>query len=82
MNATGILQNGVIVLDGGMHLPEGTRVMVSIAPSIIKPKSSSTRVEFPLVDSVNPGSVHLTNQMIGEILDEEDAAQILRQAES
>jgi hypothetical protein len=82
MNATGIVQNGVIVLDGGMQLPEGTRVLVSIAPFLIKPKSSSTRVEFPLVDSVNPGSVHLTNQMIGEILDEEDAAQILRQAES
>jgi hypothetical protein len=30
------------------------------------------RVAFPLVPSSVPGSVRLTNAMIGEILDEED----------
>ena len=32
------------------------------------------RVEFPLVPSSAPGSVHLTNEMIADISDEEDAS--------
>lgn len=64
----------MIVLDRGVLLPEGTRVLVSIAPQIIKSQTSSHRVELPLVRSANPGSVCLTNEMIGEIFDAEDIA--------
>lgn len=72
MNITGIVRNGVILLDNDRTLPEGTRVRVSVVESTVKqPKH---RVTFPLVPSENPGSVHLTNDMIGEILDDEDAA--------
>ena len=77
MKTAGIVQNGVIVLDGGVLLPEGTPVVVTIQSPLINEPASAKRIEFPLVDSSNPGSVHLTNGMIGEILDAEDAAQSL-----
>jgi hypothetical protein len=38
------------------------------------PAVGRKRVSFPLVRSTQPGSVHLTNERIAEILDEEDAA--------
>lgn len=72
-----LAEPGVIVLDGSVLLAEGTRVFVTIPSPLIKAKASSRHVEFPLVHDSNPGSVHLTNEMIGEILNEEDAAQIL-----
>ncbi len=71
MNLTGIVRNGVIVLDNGRTLPQGTRVRVSVIESTVKqPKH---RVTFPLVPSENPGSIQSTNEMIGQILDDEDA---------
>ena len=77
MKISGIVLNGVIVLDDSVQLPEGTRVLVSAAPPGIRLKSAQKRVEFPLVPSANPGTVHLTNERIGEILDDEDAANFL-----
>ena len=74
MNLKGIVRTGIIVLAAGTSLPEGTRVLVSVIESTVKqPKH---RVTFPLVPSENPGSVHLTNAMIGQILDDEDSANI------
>ena len=70
----GIVRNGVIILDNGCALPDGTRVRVSVIEST--EKAPKHRITFPLVPSENPGSLHLTNEMIGQILDEEDATEI------
>ena len=75
MQISGRVQNGVIVLDGAMALPEGAVVSVTCrATPVIRVAKNQKRVEFPLVQSSNPGSIHLTNEMIGEILDQEDAS--------
>jgi hypothetical protein len=71
----GRVRNGVVVLENGSALPEGAEVAVSYpAPIPAAPTAERKRVEFPLVRSSQPGSVLLTNERIGEILDEEDAA--------
>lgn len=77
MDISGHIQNGVVVLDSPVTLAEGTAVTVTVTvrsePRIhVAPRRK--RVSFPLVSSNAPGSVHLTNQQIAEILDEEDAA--------
>jgi hypothetical protein len=59
-------------LDGGFTLPEGTCVVVSVIESPEKPRKH--RADFPLVLSASPGWVQLTNEMIGQILDDNDAA--------
>jgi hypothetical protein len=75
MVISGHVQNGVVVLDGNLALPEGAAVVVSYpAPEPIKPAGGNRRVEVPLVRTGQPGSVNLTNQQIADILDEEDAA--------
>ena len=75
MEIRGHVQNGVVVLDGPMSLPEGAAVSVIVrATPVIRVAKNQKRVEFPLVPSSNPGSIHLTNEMIGEILDQEDAS--------
>lgn len=75
MKLSGRVQNGVIVLDGAVKLPEGASVNVfySTEPEIrVSPNQS--RVPFPIVPSSKPGSIHLTNEMIAEILDQEDVS--------
>ena len=73
MEILGHLQNGVIVLDGSVSLPEGAAVTVIVRSSpVMRFAKNPKRVEFPLVHSTAPGSVHLTNERIAEILDEED----------
>ena len=75
MDISGHIQNGVVVLDSPVILAEGTAVTVTVRsePRVhVAPRRK--RVAFPLVSSNAPGSVHLTNQQIAEILDEEDAA--------
>jgi hypothetical protein len=68
---SGIVRNGIITLDTGLVLPEGTRVRIEVVgPTGTSPNQ---RVMFPLVPSENPGSVHVTNEMIAEILDDEDS---------
>lgn len=75
MNIPGRVQDGVIVFDGDVSLPEGAIVSVSFGTSpLIRVAKDQKRVEFPLVRSSKPGTVFLTNEMIGEILDEEDAS--------
>ena len=75
MEIPGHVQNGVVVLDGPMSLPEGAAVTVIVrATPVIRVAKNQKRIEFPLVPSLNPGSIHLTNEMIGEILDQEDAS--------
>jgi hypothetical protein len=75
MEILGHVRNGVIVLDGHPNLPEGAVVTVSYPALPSEPPAvGRKRVSFPLVRSTQPGSVHLTNERIAEILDEEDAA--------
>jgi len=75
MEISGRVQNGVVVLDGNASLPEGVAVTVRVqSPLIIRVAENQLEVEFPLIRSNAPGSVRLTNEMIGQILDEEDAA--------
>lgn len=76
MELSGFVQNGVIVLTGGASLPEGTPVTVRCGVDATTPPPVAERkyVVFPLVDSENPGTLHLTNAMIGEIFDEEEAS--------
>jgi hypothetical protein len=73
MNLQGRVHNGVVILDGGMLLPEGTVVAVSIAPTV-KPAQPKERIEFPLVRSATPGSLNLTGDRIAEILEEVDVS--------
>lgn len=79
MEATGYIQNGVVVLDTPIALPDGTPVTVSVRslPAVYV-SSNPTQVEFPLVRTSAPGSVPLTNERIGEILDQEDLDSIKR----
>lgn len=75
MVISGHIENGVVVLDGGISLPEGAQVSiifpVAMSYSADRPRK---RVELPLVDSKNPGSIKLSAERIAEILDEEDAS--------
>jgi hypothetical protein len=73
MQTQGIVHNGAIIVEGGIPFPEGTRVLVS-AISPAQPASRKTRIKLPLVHGDQPGSIVLTNERIGELFDEEDAA--------
>ena len=75
MEISGRVQNGVVVLDGNASLPEGVAVTVCVQSSLmIRVAPNQSEVDFPLIRSNAPASVHLDNEMIGQILDEEDAA--------
>ncbi|HEV3203455.1 MAG TPA: hypothetical protein VGY77_03685 [Gemmataceae bacterium] len=75
MKFRGRVQNGVVVLERGPALPEGTKVTVSCDTTpVSQPRRKKKRVEFPLVHSKHPGTLNLTGQRIAEILDEEDAS--------
>ena len=75
MEIHGRVQNGVVVLDGDVSLPEGADVSVLYpAPSGSKPAVEKRRIRVPLVQTNQPGSVHLTGERIAEILDDEDAS--------
>jgi len=75
MEIPGRIQNGMVVFDHSASLPEGAAVTVTLPA---KPKvhivPNQSRITFPLVPSATPGNVQLTNAMIGEMLDEEDAS--------
>ncbi len=75
MKLSGRIQNGVVVFDEAPSLPDGTEVVVVVGSDLVIRRAPNRKpVELPLVPSAAPGSVHLTNEMIGQILDEEDAA--------
>ena len=75
MEIPGRVQNGVVVLDSAVVLPEGAPVIVSYkaTPSVSAP-ASKQRIEVPLVRTGEPGTVYLTGQRIAEILDEQDVS--------
>ena len=73
MQTLGHIHNGVVILDGGISLPEGTRVSVSVLPTALAaPEIECVPGKLPLVRSAAAGSVDLTNERIYEILDAED----------
>jgi hypothetical protein len=73
MEIFGTVQNGVVVLDGSVSLPEGANVAVTYpTPRAIRVARNQKRVEFPLFPSSEPGSLDLTNERIAEILDDEE----------
>ena len=73
MELSGRIQNGVVVLDDPLALPEGVTVTIRSNP-VIRVAKNQKRVEFPLIRSASPGSEHLTNERIQQILEEEDIA--------
>jgi hypothetical protein len=73
MQIPGHVQNGVVVLDGGATLAEGTRVVVFQLSRVDQGSPPEENpAELPLVSGGEPGSIHLTNERIHEILDEEE----------
>jgi len=80
MEISGRIHNGVVVFDNDPSLPEGLEVTI-VCPQIASTHDADAhgnvpkrRIELPLVHCDKPGSVHLTNERIAEILDAEDAA--------
>ena len=74
MELQGRVCDGVIVLEGRAELPEGATVTVTYPAVAPGPSVGRKRVEVPLVRCKHPFPAPLTNERIGEILDEEDAA--------
>lgn len=74
MVVRGKVKNGVVVLESGPKLPDGTLVLVSfeIPPDAIGTKAK--RVRFPLVRSKRPGPLSLTAERVAELLEEEDVS--------
>jgi hypothetical protein len=74
MEALGKVKGGVIVLEQGVTLPEGTTVRVVVdAPAAQNDSTKSgTLLEFPLIRTGRPGTLHLTNQSIQDLFDAED----------
>ncbi|HEX4125467.1 MAG TPA: hypothetical protein VHY37_12120 [Tepidisphaeraceae bacterium] len=77
MELLGRVNHGVIVPQGDAQLPEGVTVRIVYEPEAVQTTPARSekgrhRVDFPLVRTGEPGTLHLTNEMIGEILDEED----------
>jgi hypothetical protein len=73
MEILGRVDHGVIVPQGDASLPEGALVRIVYEPGPVEVvKKAGQRVEFLLVRTGKPGTLHLTNEMIAEIFDEED----------
>ncbi len=75
MNIPGRVQNGVVILEGPMTLPEGAAVYVtSQSKPSIRLAKRQTPVILPIFDYDGSPDIELTNERIGEILDQEDAS--------
>ncbi len=73
MEIQGKIENGRVVIDGDVMLPEGAIVWIVCADTnATRAPGKTKRVEVPLVRCQKPGSVHLTNLQIAEVLDAED----------
>ncbi len=79
MEHFGHIQNGIVVLDGNPHLPEGAAVTVVVrapAPPVAPPVPATELVcepgQLPYVRGGTPGTWTLTNEMIAQIIEEED----------
>jgi len=74
MELQGRVSNGVVELEGDSVLPEGATVTIiyPAAPGVAA--GTKRRIRVPLVRCQYLLPAPLTNERIGEILDEEDAA--------
>ena len=72
MEILGRIHNGVVIVEGAPALPEGAVVGVTYPVRETAIPCAKKRVEFPLVRTERPGSLHLTNERIHEILEAED----------
>ncbi|MDA1051735.1 MAG: hypothetical protein O3C40_14795 [Planctomycetota bacterium] len=73
MEISGHIQNGVVVLDESVVLPEGAAVTVTLRTGpVIRVSPVRQPVQLPLVESDAPGTLELTNDRIAEILEAED----------
>lgn len=70
----GRVKNGIVVLEGRPSLPDGTPVLVSCDVALSMKQPAEKRVEFPLIHSKRPGSLHLTAQRVAELLEEDDVS--------
>jgi hypothetical protein len=75
MDVPGRVENGVVVLEGGMKLPEGARVVVSLrrGPNV-RVATTQRPVQLPIFDYDGSPDLDLTNDQIAEILTREDAS--------
>jgi len=69
MDIDGLVQNGVVILTGGVALPEGMRVTVSCPlPASKETAKPKRRIKLPLVPSARPGSFSMTAERVAELL--------------
>jgi hypothetical protein len=73
MILTGRVENGVVILNDPLALPNGAEVTV-IAPTAkpISPSSAQKRVKLPLVPSSQPGSLKLSNDDVAALLEQDE----------
>jgi len=69
---TGRGHNGVVVVEGALSWPEGTRVTVSAEAASQTKSACPRRVVFPLVPSRRFGSLSLTGKQVSELRREDD----------
>jgi hypothetical protein len=75
MEILGRVQNGVVVLEGPVKLPEGTQVVVSLRTKAnIHTAPIQRPVRLPIFEYHGPPDIELTNDQIAEILAREDAS--------
>jgi hypothetical protein len=75
MDVPGRVENGVVVLEGGMKLPEGSQVLVSLrSKPNVRVAPAQRAVQLPIFDYDGPPDIDLTNDHIAEILTREDAS--------
>lgn len=66
----GHIHGSIVVLDANPGLPDNTAV--TVVAERVADKKNRTRVKLPIFACGEPGSVHLDNERIAEILDGED----------
>ena len=75
MIASGHISNGAIVIDGSLPFPEGTRVTVSLTPTVeVTASGNPNRVVLPLVSSKKPSSRPLDAARVAELLNDDVSA--------
>lgn len=74
MVITASVQNGVVVLPEGTHLPEGVTVYVTFVNEVDAVPKPDEGVKLPIFESKGTPFGGLTNDEIAEILDREDAS--------
>jgi hypothetical protein len=63
----GHFENGVVVLDGGTPLPDGTAVTIAEQTQAPKPTLLSAGCSpFPLIQSQHPGTLDFSTEQINE----------------